>query len=57
MMNDVYTCLCPEDRVLKMQQVITNTEHFKDVANTVEFHLLKCYISHRISDSIKYELK
>ena len=57
MMNDVYTRSCPEDRVLKIQQTINGSEHFKDKANAVEFCLLKCYLAHRVTEYLKYEVR
>lgn len=57
MMNDIYTMSCPEDRVIKISEIINKSEYYKDRQNTVEYNLLKCYLDHRVSSAMKYELK
>lgn len=57
MMNDIYTRLCPEDRVMKMKSIINNSQYYKDINNTVEYNLLECYINHKVTSVIKYEVK
>jgi hypothetical protein len=57
MMNDIYTRLCPEDRVMKMKSIINNSQYYKDINNTVEYNLVECYINHKVTSVIKYEVK